>query len=124
MCRKMILRTLAGFMFIAFVFALPSMGVDFSQEPTRLGGGEVYTLALSPDGTVLAAWYISEGAVLLWDVQTQQEVGRLKRDLVWAGSIVFSPDGRLLALGCEDNTIHLWDVAGRNQVGLMRSPTI
>jgi WD40 repeat protein len=123
MCRKKTFRASAGFLFIAFAFALPSMGVDFSQEPTRLGGGQAFTLAFSPDGTVLAVWYNSERAVLLWDVQTQQQVGRLEGDLVWTGSIVFSPDGRLLAFGCEDNTIRLWDVAAQNQVGMMQSPT-
>ncbi|MHC4498713.1 MAG: WD40 repeat domain-containing protein, partial [Planctomycetota bacterium] len=129
MRRKPFLRTLAGFIFIAFSFALPSMGVDFSQEPIRLGESQVSTIAFSPDGTVLVAshrtdetspfWQTHE--VRLWDVQTQQQVEVLKIGRIQA--IVFSPDGTLLALGGGDNTIHLWDVAGQNQVGLMQSPT-
>jgi len=131
MSRKLIFRTLAGFIFIAFSFALPSMSVDFSQEPTRLGSGKVSAIAFSPDGTVLAGslrtdeasplWEVQE--LLLWDVQTQQRVGALKIDLGWISSIVFSPDGTLMAFGCDDNTIRLWDVAGQNQVGMMRVPT-
>ena len=38
-------------------------------------------------------------------------------------SMAFSPDGTLLALGGQGNTIRLWDVAGQNQVGVMQSPT-
>jgi WD40 repeat protein len=124
MCRKIIVKTLAGFMFIAFAFALPSMSVDFSQKPTRLGGGQVLSIAFSPDGTILAAWYNAEGAVLLWDVRTQQQVSTFNLDEII--SIAFSPDGTLLALGstgAAGNKIHLWDVAGQNQVGVLQSPT-
>ena len=129
-CGGLIFRALAGFMFIAFSIALPAMSVDFSQEPSRLGSGWVSSIAFSPDGTILAAWYDAdgdwrtvEGELRLWDVQTQEQVGALKKDLGWINSIVFSPDGTLLALGGEDNTIRLWDVAGQNQVGVMQSPT-
>jgi WD40 repeat protein len=116
-------------MFIAFAFALPSRSIDFSLKPTRLGTGQVSTIAFSPDGTILVSthrtdeassfWQVHE--VRVWDVQTQQQVDVLQIENI--NVIVFSPDGSLLALGSEDNVIHLWDVAGKNQVGQMQSPT-
>ncbi len=39
MSRELNFRTLAGFMFIALAIALPSMSMDFTQEPARLGSG-------------------------------------------------------------------------------------
>lgn len=31
----------------------------------------------------------------------------------WVGSVAFSPDGKTLAVGCNDGTVKLWDVASR-----------
>jgi len=117
---------------IVLCCALPCIGIDFSQEPLRLGEGQVAAIAFSPDGAMLAAWYDAdgdwqtyEGELRLWDVQTQQSVGTLKQGLTWVEAIAFSPDGTLMALGLgdQDDTIRLWDVAEQKQVGLMQSPT-
>ena len=130
MTGKMILRALSGFVFIAFAFASLCMGVDFSQEPVRLGSGQVTTVAFGPDGTMLAAAHRTDPAselwqtqvVILWDPQTQEQVDVL--EMANIRSIAFSPDGTLLALGRgeADHAIHVWDVAGQNQVGVMQSP--
>ncbi|MBC8076054.1 MAG: hypothetical protein H7Y32_08270, partial [Chloroflexales bacterium] len=85
--------------------------------------GEIFSLAFSPDGRVLAeagCWQYNPqgdcgaGAILLWDVQTRAVTGAPllghPREIF---SIAFSPDGHTLASGGRDGTIVLWDVATR-----------
>ncbi len=79
--------------------------------------GLVYGIAVSPDGTTLAAGD-SDNVVHLWDLETRGPVGE-----PFTGhqnpilSVAFSPDGRTLASGSADKTIILWDVASRQPIG-------
>ena len=70
---------------------------------------EVWSLAFSPDGTVLASGDL-RGVIKLWSIAT----GRLLRTLPGHTGVVrglaFSPDGRTLASGSHDGTIRFWRV--------------
>jgi WD40 repeat protein len=69
-----------------------------------------HSLALSPDGRVLAVEG-PKGSILLWDLCRGKELRPLRGHMHEVQSLAFSPDGRLLASGSADGTVLLWDTA-------------
>lgn len=79
----------------------------------------IASVQFSPDGTKLAVTGGSParlGEVQIWDVETKALELSLPvtYDTVYGGS--WSPDGKLLAFGCADNTVRVIDVATGEQV--------
>ena len=85
----------------------------------------------SPDGHTLAIaddyyWGSQYGRrlLLLWDVDTDTEIGILEGHTWGVKSVAFSPDGRTLATaGSVDATVRLWDVATLTEIGRLRGHT-
>ncbi|ORX38718.1 WD40-repeat-containing domain protein [Kockovaella imperatae] len=69
----------------------------------------ITSVALSPDGKLVAAGSL-DTMVRVWNVQTGQQVERLKghKDSVY--SVAFSPDGKTLVSGSLDRTLRVWDL--------------
>ena len=94
--------------------------------------GQVNAVAFSPDGKTLAsgsgsaplpglaAGITDEASVRLWDVATGRELHRLASGAMYSGSIAFSPDGKLLAVGQGRDAIKLWDVTTGREVSTLR----
>jgi WD40 repeat protein len=87
----------------------------FKLLSTNLGhSAEVYCVDISPDGSVIASGGL-DGSVLLWSTEPKQETnvlpGRFKR-----ANLVFSSDGRRLAVPRADGAIAVMDLDHRREV--------
>jgi WD40 repeat protein len=81
-----------------------------------VGKYRVGELSFSPDGRFLAGGTM-EGAVLVWDAVTAQEVACLEGHRGLVTSLAWSPYGNRLATGGIDLTILVWDAkAWRNDL--------
>ena len=80
------------------------------------GKGSVRAVAISPDGTLLAAG-ADDGTVQTWNLATLKPSGAPLAfgDESWA--MAFSPDGTMLAIGGDNGKLQLWNVATRQPVG-------
>ncbi|MEW6102996.1 MAG: WD40 repeat domain-containing protein, partial [bacterium] len=76
----------------------------------RLEGhtGRVFSVAISPDGAMLASGSDDE-IICLWETKTDRLIQRLEGHTNWVRSVAFSPDGNILASGSDDRTICLWE---------------
>jgi hypothetical protein len=75
------------------------------------------TLALSPDGRLLAVTAARDREVLLQDLASGKARALLAGHKGTVTSLAFSPDGKRLATGAEDNVAYVWDVTGEAPAG-------
>ena len=74
----------------------------------------------SPDETLCAVRGISDGAIHLWDTETDEEVGVLRGHAKRPIFIVFHPDGEQIYSGGEsDDGIRIWDIESRELVTVL-----
>jgi len=73
--------------------------------------------AISPDGKRLC--FIAANRLTVWDLETFEEVATLPKSPVppLPRAMCFSDDGRSIAIGNEDCTVEVWDLARKRRVG-------
>jgi WD40 repeat protein len=80
-------------------------------------------VAFGPQGDLLAvnsAVSMEDNVIRLWDGKSGQLLHVLEGPTGLVGNIVFSPDGRILALGSADNRmVQLWDTASGQLLHLL-----
>lgn len=82
--------------------------------------GPLYAVAISPDGRTLACGG-DDGALDLWEIDTNRLRQTLAGHTKAVLSIAFHPQGKLLASGGADGTVRLWDV-GAGEKGSHAQP--
>jgi WD40 repeat protein len=78
-----------------------------------------HVAAFSPDSKTVATTMYEQGkstTVTLWDAATGKARTTLKGYPADVRALVFSPDGKTLACGCEDGTIKLWAITGSKEL--------
>jgi WD40 repeat protein len=74
-----------------------------------------YTLAVSPDGSLVATGH-DGGNVMLWDAATLDVKARLQTQVRGLAHPFFSPDARLLAAGSQETgDVVIWNLADRQE---------
>jgi WD40 repeat protein len=91
---------------------------EYTGPPFRGHKDYILHMAFSPDGKMLASNSI-DGTVILWNVETRKPMETLEADgmnsLPGPRQVIFSPDGKILAIGGHEIT--LWDVDNHRQIG-------
>jgi len=78
-------------------------------------------ISFSTDTQLIASTCIPADAndaesVVVWDVQSGEQIGCLSAHTNWVTTLCFSPCGKFLASGGEDGTVYVWDVNTWQQV--------
>jgi WD40 repeat protein len=75
--------------------------------PIQFLHNDAVSLAFSPDGTILAIG-LRKSEIQLWNIPTEESMGRLFGFTGEVSSLAFSSDGKILASGSGNRTIKLW----------------
>ena len=87
------------------------------------GHGSFSTMALAPNGTLLASGEVASKVVTLWDTEARTRIATLEGHDSGVSDLTYSSDGALLASGSWDATVKLWNVAHRQLIGTLEGHT-
>jgi WD40 repeat protein len=78
------------------------------EQQIKVEGSPIISLAITADGSLVAALCSGNGSVALFDTSTWKETARLPGVTYPVGSVVLSDDGRMLAAGGGDSPVRIW----------------
>jgi WD40 repeat protein/DNA-binding SARP family transcriptional activator len=81
--------------------------------------GPATALEIGADGrTVLAG--LEDGSLVVWDLETEEEIARLLGHTARVNDVAFGPDGSIALSGGEDAQVILWDLATGQEIRRFR----
>jgi WD40 repeat protein len=94
----------------------------WQTEPQQDSG--LTTLALSPDGQVLASGSgYEDHSIRVWEAATGQLLRQLDGHTGWVCKLAFTRDGGRLISAATDQTIRIWDMNNRTEPRVLRGHT-
>jgi WD40 repeat protein len=82
----------------------------------------LFTIAVSPNGQILATGAPDRKAILLRNLATGAVETTFTGHSSWVRSVAFSADGRLLASICQDDSVSVWDIPAKRMLQHYDSP--
>jgi len=76
---------------------------------------EVRSLAMTPDGKILAAGY-EDGSVIVWNAVDTKKRITIQAHVSRTYALALSPDGKLLATAGWDGSVKVWDVSSAKKL--------
>ena len=96
---------------ICVAFGIAWIVLIVSIIPRNVNTSGINDVQYFPDGNRLAV--ASSTGIWIYDVNSDKAPVLLKTDMRGVYNVSFSPNGQILASGCEDGLIRLWDVQYR-----------
>lgn len=95
------------------------------QHKDTLTVSNFRNVAISLDRQLLAG-VVENSGISLWDIATESEAAFLPGDGSGINSIMFSPDGEMLASGGNDRIVRVWDLSTHVNItpSIVESPAI
>ncbi len=81
--------------------------VEATRQPLRGPRGALYTVAISPDGRLVAGGGYDR-TLYLWDLNSGHLLQRYQGHTNSIYAVVFHPEGKMLASSSTDGTVRLW----------------
>ena len=113
--------------FANYRYSIQCLDVTTGQELWQTERERDYgltTLALSPDGKVLASGSgFEDPAIRVWDAATGKRLYRLDGHTGWVCKLAFTGDGQRLISAASDQSIRFWDTSTWTETKVLRGHT-